>query len=300
MTAAPAGGGYPVELSPAGRRVVVVGGGPAARQRVFGLLAAGADDVVVVAPEVQPVLADLAGRGLVSVLRRAFEESDLDGAWLVFRCAPPAVGKRVAAAAEGRRIWCVAGEEALVLERSNRPVAGRVLVLGGARSGKSAVAEGWLADRGEVEYAAPGPVPDGDRDPEWAARVRAHQARRPAQWRTRETLDLEPLLAAGTAVPLLVDCLSTWLAGVMDACGVWVDRPGADGALAGRLDGMVTAWSAATRPVVAVSNEVGSGVVPATHSGRRYRDELGRLNARVAAGADQVHLVTAGLVQRLK
>jgi adenosylcobinamide kinase/adenosylcobinamide-phosphate guanylyltransferase len=185
------------------------------------------------------------------------------------------------------------------VERSNgNPL--RTLVLGGARSGKSALAEGRLAGIPEVDYAAPGPVPDEGDDPEWAARVRAHRARRPAGWRTWETLELEPLLTAGTAVPLLVDCLSTWLAGTMDACGVWVERAGADDALAARADGLVVAWRAATRPVMAVSNEVGSGVVPATVSGRRYRDELGRLNARIAAESDQVLLVTAGLAQRLK
>jgi adenosylcobinamide kinase/adenosylcobinamide-phosphate guanylyltransferase len=275
----------------AGRRVVVVGGGGGAERQVFALLGAGADDVVVVAPEPTPILRDLAARGAVRAVRREFAESDLAGAWLVFPCVPAEVAAAVSAAADRRRIWC--------LERSNSSPL-RTLVLGGARSGKSALAEGRLAGVPEVDYAAPGPVPDEDDDPEWAARVRAHRARRPAGWRTCETLDLEPLLTADTGVPLLVDCLSTWLAGTMDACGVWAERPGADGALAARADGLVAAWRAATRPVVAVSNEVGSGVVPATASGRRYRDELGRLNTRVAAGSDQVLLVTAGLARRLK
>ncbi|MFL6078070.1 MAG: bifunctional adenosylcobinamide kinase/adenosylcobinamide-phosphate guanylyltransferase [Mycobacteriales bacterium] len=284
-------GGYPVELPLAGRRVVVVGGGDVAQRQVFALLAAGADDVLVVAPVLTPVLQDLAVQGLVRAVRRRFVKSDLDGAWLVVPCVPPDVVAAVTAAADRRRIWW--------LERSNScPL--RTLVLGGARSGKSALAEERLAGAGQVDYAAPGPAPDAGDNPEWAARVRAHQARRPAGWRTWETLDLEPLLTAGTAVPLLVDCLSTWLAGVMDACGVWAERPGADDALAARTGDLVAAWRAATRPVVAVSNEVGSGVVPATASGRRYRDELGRLNARVAAECERVLLVTAGLAQRLK
>jgi adenosylcobinamide kinase/adenosylcobinamide-phosphate guanylyltransferase len=97
-----------------------------------------------------------------------------------------------------------------------------------------------------------------------------------------------------------VDCLSTWLAGVMDECGLWAGCPGADKELAGRVDGMLHAWRSTRRVVVAVSNEVGSGVVPATASGVRFRDELGRLNALVAAESEQVWLCTAGIARRLR
>jgi adenosylcobinamide kinase/adenosylcobinamide-phosphate guanylyltransferase len=76
--------------------------------------------------------------------------------------------------------------------------------------------------------------------------------------------------------------------------------PDAEAELAARMDRLVTSWAQTGRRVIAVSNEVGSGVVPETSSGRRYRDELGRLNARLAAGADEVWLVTAGIGQRLK
>jgi adenosylcobinamide kinase/adenosylcobinamide-phosphate guanylyltransferase len=86
----------------------------------------------------------------------------------------------------------------------------------------------------------------------------------------------------------------------MDDCGVWTDAPDADVRLAASVDAVVEAWTGAVRPVVAVSNEVGSGVVPATPSGRRYRDELGVLNARIAAASDRVWLMTAGLPQRLR
>jgi uroporphyrin-III C-methyltransferase / precorrin-2 dehydrogenase / sirohydrochlorin ferrochelatase len=176
----------------------------------------------------------------------------------------------------------------------------RVLVLGGARSGKSATAEGMLAGGGPVDYIATGPPPGAD-DAEWAARVRGHQRRRPASWRTVETLSLDQLLASpDTATPVLIDCLSTWLARVMDDCGTWAGRPDADRALAARVDRLVEAWRASRRHVVAVSNEVGSGVVPATASGRRFRDELGRLNARIAAECDEVWLCTAGIARRLR
>jgi adenosylcobinamide kinase/adenosylcobinamide-phosphate guanylyltransferase len=97
-----------------------------------------------------------------------------------------------------------------------------------------------------------------------------------------------------------VDCLSTWLAGVMDECGLWTGAAGADKELAARLDGLLDAWRSTRRVVVAVSNEVGSGVVPATASGVRFRDELGRLNARVAADCEQVWVCTAGIARRLR
>ena len=99
---------------------------------------------------------------------------------------------------------------------------------------------------------------------------------------------------------MLVDCLTTWLARVMDDCGVWSEDPGSDARLAAAVDALVDAWAGTPRRVVAVSNEVGSGVVPATPSGRRFRDELGVLNARVAAASPRVWLVTAGLPQRLR
>jgi adenosylcobinamide kinase/adenosylcobinamide-phosphate guanylyltransferase len=178
-------------------------------------------------------------------------------------------------------------------------VAHRVLVLGGARSGKSVTAEGLLAGSPQVEYVATGAIPEAS-DLEWAARVRAHQERRAPGWQTRETLDVEGVLSGPDGAPVLVECLSTWLARIMDDYGVWEGVPGSDGELAARLDALAQAWRATRRHVVAVSNEVGSGVVPGTVSGRRYRDELGRLNARTAADSDEVWLCTAGIAQRLR
>jgi adenosylcobinamide kinase / adenosylcobinamide-phosphate guanylyltransferase len=174
----------------------------------------------------------------------------------------------------------------------------RVLVLGGARSGKSSYAEGLLSRERSVEYVACGLAADAD-DAEWAGRIALHVARRPASWRTLETIDL-PAVLGRTGPPVLVDCLTTWLARVMDDCGVWSDAGDADRRLASAMDEVVHAWSRSRRRVVAVSNEVGSGIVPATPSGRRFRDELGVLNARVAAASDRVWLVTAGLPQRLR
>jgi adenosylcobinamide kinase/adenosylcobinamide-phosphate guanylyltransferase len=185
--------------------------------------------------------------------------------------------------------------------RPRRGRAFRVLVLGGARSGKSLTAERMLAGCDQVEYVACG-LPADDSDPSWAERLRLHRERRPAHWTTLETLDLESLLSGAdrTAAPVLMDCLSTWLAGVMDECGLWAGKASADKELAARVDRLLDAWRSTRRVVVAVSNEVGLGVVPATASGVRYRDELGRLNARVAADCEQVWLCTAGIARRLR
>ncbi len=173
-----------------------------------------------------------------------------------------------------------------------------MLVLGGARSGKSSYAEQLLARERAVDYVACG-APAGPGDPEWAARIALHRARRPSSWRTVETLDLPSVLGAA-GPPVLVDCLTTWLAGAMDECGVWSAEAGADDRLAARVDGLLAAWSATGRRAVAVSNEVGGGIVPDTASGRRFRDEMGILNARVAAASQRVFLLTAGLPQRLR
>lgn len=191
------------------------------------------------------------------------------------------------------------------IDQPRRGRAHRTLILGGARSGKSVTAERLLASYPRVDYVATGAPPD-DTDPDWAARIRAHRKRRPANWHTLETVDVEGMLvrpgaAADTLdTPVLVDCLSTWLARLMESYGLWDGRPGADEELARRVDSLVAAWRGTRRQVIAVSNEVGSGVVPATVSGVRFRDELGALNARIAAECEQVLLCTAGIAQRLK
>ncbi|HTM85711.1 MAG TPA: bifunctional adenosylcobinamide kinase/adenosylcobinamide-phosphate guanylyltransferase, partial [Mycobacterium sp.] len=179
---------------------------------------------------------------------------------------------------------------AVVRMGAARSAPTRTLVLGGARSGKSAHAEALLAGQAAVTYLATGGVREGDL--EWAARIRLHRERRPASWRTVETADVaEELRAAVT--PLLLDCLGTWLTARMDLHRVW---DGGDGlnAVSADIDELVDAWRACPTVAVAVSNEVGSGVVPPTPSGRLFRDLLGVLNARIAAESDQVVLMVAG------
>jgi adenosylcobinamide kinase/adenosylcobinamide-phosphate guanylyltransferase len=164
------------------------------------------------------------------------------------------------------------------------------LVLGGARSGKSEVAERLLpslvaadaAAGGSVTYIATGAATD----PDMAARIAAHQARRPASWDTVEAgADLAGVLRA-TAGPVLVDSLGTWVAAAPDFV---VDRAAVRAALTERRG-----------DTVLVSDEVGLGVHPATEVGRRFRDALGEVNQEIAAVADDVLLVVAGRVLRLE
>ncbi|WP_179200061.1 bifunctional adenosylcobinamide kinase/adenosylcobinamide-phosphate guanylyltransferase, partial [Streptomyces sp. NRRL B-24572] len=111
-----------------------------------------------------------------------------------------------------------------------------------------------------------------------------------------ETCELAPLLAEDGPA-LLIDCLSLWLTDAMDRVGAWDDerwRDGGQAALRERTAELVAAVRATRRTVVTVTNEVGSGVVPATAAGRRFRDELGRLNAAFADECEEVVLVVAG------
>ncbi|MFI6516572.1 bifunctional adenosylcobinamide kinase/adenosylcobinamide-phosphate guanylyltransferase [Spirillospora sp. NPDC050679] len=168
----------------------------------------------------------------------------------------------------------------------------RTLLLGGSRSGKSAEAELRLMGEPEVTYVATGPDRPGDT--EWAARVDAHRRRRPAWWRTAETTDLPPLLAAETGA-LLIDGIGTWLAAAMDETGAWDDPA----AVAPRLAELVAAWRDTRARVVAVSDEVGMSLVPTTPSGRAFGDALGRLNQWLAAESEDAALVVAGRVMEL-
>lgn len=167
------------------------------------------------------------------------------------------------------------------------------LVTGPVRSGKSRHAEHLLAVHRSVLYVATGRQATTE-DPEWAARVAAHREHRPAGWRTLETLDV-PTVLAKADTPVLVDCLGTWLTGVVDEVG-WDDLVAAGQRVRQARDELREAVAGVRQPVVLVTNEVGWSLVPTTASGRFFADELGRLNAAVSAVADRVHLVVAGRV----
>lgn len=181
-------------------------------------------------------------------------------------------------------------------------VTQRTLVLGGARSGKSAHAEGLVpGDTAAVYVATARRDPD---DPDWTQRIAAHVARRPASWRTVETPDpatLPPLLREFRPgdPPVLVDDVATWLTSVLDDAGGWAGRWALD-PVRRRCAELAAAVAACRCPVVLVSAEVGLGVVPASHSGRLFRDELGALNAMLADVCETVVLLVAGVPLRLR
>lgn len=154
------------------------------------------------------------------------------------------------------------------------------LVLGGARSGKSAVAEGLAGDH--VLYVATAEVTDDD----FARRVEAHRSRRPASWSTVE---------AGVDLPAVVASLPDQVA-LVDSLGTWVAR--CEGFAADGHE-LVVALQGRRSDTVVVSEEVGLGVHPETEVGRRWRDALGEVNQQVAAAAERVLLVVAGRVLRL-
>jgi len=164
---------------------------------------------------------------------------------------------------------------------SNEPKL--TFVLGGARSGKSRYAENLIA-------ALPPPwayvATAESRDEEMAARIDAHRSRRGPSWRTIEApRDLAAALDMCKTMPVLIDCLTLWLSNLMLA-EADIDAETA------RLEAALAAVGA---PVVLVANEVGYGIVPDYPLGRRFRDLQGILNQRVAARADSVVLVVAGL-----
>ena len=174
------------------------------------------------------------------------------------------------------------------------PATTRVLVLGGARSGKSAYAEQRLLAEPAVTYVATAPPRAGDAD--WAVRVSAHVARRPVAWTTLETGDVATVLRGATG-PLLVDDLGLWLTRVVDDAGAW---EGPVDAVLAAVEDLAAAWRACRMTAVLVAPETGSGVVPSHASGRRFRDLLGTATQALAAESDEVVQVVAGLPRSLR
>lgn len=175
----------------------------------------------------------------------------------------------------------------------------KVLVTGGVRSGKSFHAESLLVAEPHVTYVAPGPEADAASDPEWAARVAIHRARRPAHWGTVETRDIAAAVRDAEGA-VLIDCLGTWLAAVIDELDGWDKvREDWEPVLLDRLGEAVEEIAKHDGTVVAVTNEVGMSVVPEHLSGRVFRDLLGIVNQRVAQECDDVLLVVAGRVLKL-
>ncbi len=170
------------------------------------------------------------------------------------------------------------------------PLPRLTLVLGGARSGKSHFAEGLVtAHPAPWLYVATGEA----RDAEMTQRIALHVERRGTGWETREVpFDLAGFVRAegANSRPILIDCLTLWLTNVMLA----------EKDVAAERATLIDSLREARGPIVAVSNEVGLGIVPENALARRFRDEQGRLNTAVASLADTVVLVAAGLPLTLK
>lgn len=185
----------------------------------------------------------------------------------------------------------------------------RTFLIGGARSGKSSLAVRWAAERSSKVCCV---VTATACDREMAARIEAHRRERPPHWRVRE----EPVRLgaalqeeARTTDLLLVDCLTLWTANCLWPTASINTAP--DGHRVAQVQADLTGWHAerdaflatlraTSGQVIAVSNEVGTGLVPENEAARIFRDEQGRLNQLVAAICDAVFLVTAGLTLRLK
>jgi adenosylcobinamide kinase/adenosylcobinamide-phosphate guanylyltransferase len=166
-------------------------------------------------------------------------------------------------------------------------LASSLLVLGGARSGKSRFAVDCQPPRARVTFVATAMAFDDD----MVQRIDRHRAERPGHWRTvEEPLELVPVLrdACVKTDAVVVDCLTVWVANLLL-------RGDADDHVLKQTDELVALLSLRSADVTLVSNEVGLGVHPSTEDGRRFRDLLGRVNQRIAAGVDRVVLMVAGL-----
>ncbi|MFG1797911.1 bifunctional adenosylcobinamide kinase/adenosylcobinamide-phosphate guanylyltransferase [Nocardia sp. NPDC049149] len=172
----------------------------------------------------------------------------------------------------------------------------RILVLGGARSGKSAYAEELAAAAGPVRYLATS-IPD-PADHDFAERIAKHRDRRPPDWDVIESADPAAILStAPSDGTTLIDDIGTWLTARIDALDAW-DSP--RGTVTPAADALVTAVAAYPNRLIIVTPEVGMGIIPATRSGRLFRDEIGTLNQRLAQACDHAVLVVAGLPLPLK
>lgn len=169
-----------------------------------------------------------------------------------------------------------------------------ILVTGGARSGKSLIAETRclnMAPKAAYIATAMGYGPDGGFDPEMTARIDTHRARRGAQWTTfAAPLDLGRALDQAVGQPRLVDCLTLWLTNLM--------LGGHD--IPAETEALISALTRATDPTILVTNEVGMGIVPENALARAFRDAQGILNQRIAAVADEVILAVAGIAMKVK
>ncbi|MBI5482895.1 MAG: bifunctional adenosylcobinamide kinase/adenosylcobinamide-phosphate guanylyltransferase [Deltaproteobacteria bacterium] len=173
-----------------------------------------------------------------------------------------------------------------------------ILITGGARSGKSAIAEKLARETGDsLCYLATAQALDGEME----ERVKRHRERRGAEWSTvEEPLQLAQALAGcdGRYQVILVDCITLWLSNLLfkyEQSGT-----GAEDLILAEVERLQNALQAMVTPVIMVTNEVGMGIVPENSLARLFRDIAGRTNQELAAAADEVHVVISGIPLKLK
>ena len=176
-----------------------------------------------------------------------------------------------------------------------------ILVLGGARSGKSAYAQDLAQQLGQHRVLFVATAEAGDE--EMARRIAAHRQSRPAAWRTLEApRDVGEAMqrCLGNAAVALVDCMTLLVSNVIFALGESPDPPQAERAVQGEVRALLQVCRASAATYIIVSNEVGLGLVPGTPLGRLYRDLLGQTNQALALHAQEVYFMVAGLAVELK
>jgi adenosylcobinamide kinase/adenosylcobinamide-phosphate guanylyltransferase len=165
------------------------------------------------------------------------------------------------------------GSVGKLFKRNRKPP--KTLILGGIKSGKSHRADQWAEELLSRHQTV--------------LRITAASAESDAM----PASDL-PALLRKTTEPILIDCLGVWLNRLLVEVGAWQDREGWQALLNDCLEDLVQAWAEVTVPVIAVSNETGSGMTPPTEAGRLFRDVLGALNLRISLSCDQVFFMVAG------
>ncbi|RLM20312.1 bifunctional adenosylcobinamide kinase/adenosylcobinamide-phosphate guanylyltransferase [Brenneria alni] len=180
-----------------------------------------------------------------------------------------------------------------------------ILITGGARSGKSSLAEKLAAQHGEnVLYIATSQVTDE----EMAERVKRHRENRPAHWRTWEGYrDLGVVIAEKTAADeaVILECITTMITHLLfeqagDTPPEHMDFPAIEAVIQQQIDQLIAACSRSASPVYLVTNELGMGIVPQNRLARHFRDIAGRVNQRLAAVAESVYLVVSGIEVKIK
>jgi len=181
-----------------------------------------------------------------------------------------------------------------------------ILITGGARSGKSRMAERLASEAGGRVLCV---ATAEDSDTEMSARIAHHQARRPSEWGTLEVpCDVVPALREeeGGWDTLIVDCLTLWITNLLFAFSPGVHdaetlpEHDAEALPAERVEELAAYLAASWPQAIVVTNEVGSGIVPADPTARLFRDIQGRANQRFAAHADEVYLCVSGIPLRVK